>query len=358
MVKSDVFKGIDEVESILITNGGENSIDKAFFYFCGAEGGLFEGSSLVVDRDKVKMFVFSLEEESAKATGNEVYVASSQAEMRENIAKELGHKKKIGVNLSSITVNMFENIKKTLPKPQFKDISTNIQNARIVKDAGEITKIKEAARISSEVYESVLSEIREGMTENDVASLLVWKMMSNGASSTSFSSIVGFGPNSAIPHYFPGSVKLKKGDFILTDYGALYRRYCADITRTVVFGRASEEQREMYDLVYQAQIQSKALIKAGVNGRVVNQKAWDIIDATKYKGRLMHGIGHGIGLEVHDHAALGHEDLELKENMTITVEPGVYVPGFGGVRIEDDVIVKKDGFEQITGKTPKDLIEV
>ncbi len=358
MVKSDVFKGLNDVESILISNGGENSIDKAFFYFSGAESGIFESSNLVVTRDKVKMFVFALEAEAAKATGHEVYVASSQAEMKENIEKELGSKKKVGVNLSSVTANMFESIKETLPRVEFTDISTNIQQARMVKDSDELRKLKEAGRINHEAYEAVLPLLKEGMTENDVATLLVWKMMSNGASSPSFGSIVGFGANSAIPHYSPGSVKLKKGDFVLTDYGAQYKRYCGDTTRTVVFGRASEEQKEIYEVVYQAHIQSKNLIKAGANGKVVNQKAFDVIDATKYKGRLMHGIGHGVGLEVHDHPTLGHEDLELKENMVTTVEPGIYIPGYGGVRIEDDVIIKKDGFEQITGETPKDLIEV
>lgn len=358
MTTKDVFKGLDNIDAILISNGGENAIDKAFFYFCGAESGLFEGSSLVIDRDQVKMFVFSLEEESAKATGLQSKAASSQAEMRENVVKELQSRKRIGVNMSSLTVNMYDKIRESMPNADFVDVSTNILDARMVKSHDEIVKLKEAARISAEIYDSVLDQLKEGMTENDVATLLVWKMMSSGASSSAFPSIVGFGPNAAIPHYFPGSVKLKKGDFVLTDYGAQFKRYCADRTRTAVFGKASEEQKEMYNVVYEAQSKSMAMIKSGENGKLVNQKAWNVIDSTKYKGRLMHGIGHGIGLEVHDHAALGSEDVILKENMAITVEPGVYIPGYGGVRIEDDVIVKKDGFELITGKPPAELVEV
>ncbi len=358
MALKDIFKGHEGINKILISNGGENAIDKTFFYLSGVEAGLFEGSSIVATRDSLKMFVFPLEEEIAKQSGHEIVSATSLAQMKDNISRELASEKEVGVNLSSLTVNMFDKIKEENGKLKFRDVSESIQNARMQKSADEISRLKEAANISGEIYESVLNELKEGMKETEVAALLVWKMMSNGASGPAFGSIVGFGENSAIPHYSPGNRKLKKGDFVLTDYGAQYKRYCADTTRTVVFGKATEEQKEIYNTVHEAQSRAMEMIRAGVNGKAVNQKALDIIDATKYKGKMMHGLGHGIGLEVHDHNALSTKDMVLRENMVITDEPGIYIPGFGGVRIEDDVLVKKDGHERITHKPSDFLIEV
>ncbi len=358
MAVADIFADLKSLDKILITNGGENSLDKAFFYVSQVEGGLFEGSSIVMTRKKVKMFVYPLEAELAKATENEVVVAKSGNEMRELVVKELKNTEKIGVNLGSVTANMFASIKKAMPKKKFVDVSENISKARMIKSKKEISLLSEAAKISSEIYSSVTSKLKEGMTETEVAALLVYEMMSQGASGPSFDTIVGFGSNSALPHYSPGSKKLKKGDFVLTDYGALYKRYCADTTRTVVFGRATKQQKEMYDLVHEAQAASMNAIKPGVNGKLVNKKAYDIIDATKYKGKLMHGVGHGIGLEVHDHPAFGSADITIKENMAVTVEPGVYIPGFGGVRIEDDVVVTKNGYKRLTKKPSEELLEI
>ena len=160
-----------------------------------------------------------------------------------------------------------------------------------------------------------------------------------------------------MPHYMPGNAKLKKNDFVLMDYGALYNRYCSDTTRTVVFGRADEKQRDMYETVKLAQQESKDALKAGINGKDIDMIARKIIDE-KYPGRFIHSLGHGVGLDVHDHPALSPTlDFMLKANMVITDEPGVYIPGFGGVRIEDDLIIKKNGHEEITS-APRELMEL
>lgn len=352
-----IFKGTG-LDSILIINGGETAIDKSFFYFSGAEDGLFEGSALNVTPDGITMFVYELEKQSAAKTGHKIEVASSYAQMKELIGKQLNNKKKIGLNFSCLPVSIFNDLKASGSSAEFVDATETIGNARMIKSAEELKKLREAARISSEIYEGVISKLREGMTETQVATELVYGMMNAGASEPSFSSIVCFGENASIPHYSPGKRKLKHGDFVLTDYGALYNRYCADTTRTAVFGRASEEQKDMYHTVYEAQKKSLSLIRNGANGKDVNAKAYEVIDSTKYRGRLMHGIGHGIGLEVHDHHALGSGDFTLRTNMAITDEPGIYIPGFGGVRIEDDLIVKDDGYELITAKPPADLIEI
>ena len=183
-------------------------------------------------------------------------------------------------------------------------------------------------------------------------------MMKLGAEETSFSSIVAFGENASMPHYSPGERKLRKNEFVLMDFGARYKRYCSDITRTVVYGKATDEMKEMYDVVLRAQTESMKLIKENVNGKDVDLAARKVIDESKFKGRFIHSLGHGVGMDVHDHPALASTyDFPLKENMVVTNEPGVYIPKVGGVRIEDDVIVKKDTCEVIS-TAPKDLIEL
>lgn len=359
MAVHDIFRNLTGTDTILIMNGGENAIDKSFFYLSGAEGGLFEGSAIIASDGKVEIITSSLEEQSAKETPHEITIVETKKQMEELLAKKLSSKEKIGVNLESLTANMFSGIKKILPNVEFTDVSKVIADARMVKSADEVKKLREAAKIGSEVYHGVMGKLTEGMKETDLAADLVHGMMRNGAGGPSFMPIVGFGSNSSIPHYFPGERKLKRGDFVLTDYGALYKRYCSDITRTAVFGKATEQQKEMYEIVRRAQTESMNMIKAGQNGKLVDGKALEVIDSTKYKGRFMHGLGHGLGLEVHDHHALGRiDDFELKANMAVTVEPGIYIPDYGGVRIEDDVLVTQEGFERLTSDSPKEILEV
>ena len=353
-----IFDYARETDTILILNGGEGSIDKTFFYLTGAESGIFEGSALIVTPDKIKIITSNLEEESARSTGLDTLVFNSNEDRKKILQDELKNVNTIGLNYSSLTLDRYKELLRIIPDKEFVDVSNTIAEARRLKSPEELDKLREAARIGSRAVEKVIHELKEGMTESELSALLGYEMMKLGASEPSFSTIIAFGSNSSMPHYSPGSRKLKKGDFVLMDFGALYKRYCSDITRTVVFGRASAEQKEMYSVVKQAQTDSMNAIKANVNGRDIDGIARKIIDSSKYKGRFIHSLGHGLGMDVHDHPALSSGyDFPLKENMVVTVEPGVYVPGVGGVRIEDDVIVKKDGFEKIT-TAPSDLIEI
>lgn len=358
MVKSQIFSNLNGVDRILIRNGGEGSTDKAFTYLSGAVGGLFEHSSIIASKDSITLYVFALEEQTARATGHEVVVARSLQEMNDNLQRELKGEKKVGLNFESMTVNLYRETETLLPGTEFVDVSKNIGEARMIKSADEIARLQEATRISSEIYQGVISNLKEGMKETELAALMDYRMMQAGSSGPGFDTIVCFGENSSEPHHSPSDRKLRKGDFVLTDYGAKYRDYIADTTRTAVFGRATAEQKEIYSTVYAAQKESMHMIKDGVNGKNVNKKAYDAIDATRFKGRLMHGVGHGIGLDVHDHAAFGSSDFTLRENMAVTVEPGIYIPGYGGVRIEDDVLVTRDGFRILTSPPPADLMEV
>ncbi len=358
MKEKRIFDYIRDVDSMLIMNGGENQCDKTFFYLTGAKSGIFEGSALYVKPDEIKIITSELEEEAAKETGLDVITFKTASE-KSNILKKLFENDiNIGLNYSAVTLGMYKGILKIIPDKEFIDVSQSILESRILKENDELKNIREAAKIASDSFEDFTETVHEGMTESELAANVVYAMMKNGASGESFSTIVAFGKNSAMPHYSPGRAKLKKNDFVLIDYGALYNRYCSDITRTFVFGRANDEQKEIYETVKKAQHDSMIAIKAGVNGRDIDKIARDIIDSTKYKGRFIHSLGHGVGLDVHDHPALSPTYyFILKNSMVVTDEPGIYVTNFGGVRIEDDVVVKKDGYEQITN-APKDLIEL
>lgn len=353
-----IFEYARETDAILIVQGDENSVDKTFFYLTGVPGGLFEGSALLVKPDDLKIITSALEEETARQTGLEVIVANGRSDFENAVKEGLKNTNIVGLNYSALTLEQYKRLLRIIPDKEFIDVSSSIMESRKMKSPEELDRLREAAKIGSEAFEAILPRIHEGMKESELASELAYEMMKLGASEPSFSSIVAFGENASMPHYAPGDRKLRKNEFVLMDFGARYKRYCSDITRTVVFGKANDEQREMYDVVYRAQTESMNKIRENVNGKDVDLAARHIIDASKYKGRFIHSLGHGLGMDVHDHPALASTyDFPLKANMVVTVEPGVYVPKVGGVRIEDDVIVKKDGFELIT-TAPRELIEV
>ncbi len=196
------------------------------------------------------------------------------------------------------------------------------------------------------------------MTERALEAQIDHDIVEKGADSPSFESIVAFGESSAFPHYTPGERRLHIGDNILVDVGARFHLYCSDITRTYFFGRAKERQRRAYSKVLEAQTKAIGAIREGASGRDVHMVAARVIDKSEFKGRFTHGLGHSLGLEVHDGPGLGLKSTtKLARNMVMTVEPGVYLPGEGGVRIEDDVVVTKTSCRPLTSAS-KDLIEI
>jgi len=197
------------------------------------------------------------------------------------------------------------------------------------------------------------------MYEYELAAEIDYLMQRNGADKSAFDTISSFGKNSAEPHYTHGEVKLKKGDFVLCDFGACFRKYNSDITRTFIFGKASSMQKEMYKVVFESQRIGFEAIKANVKASVIHDAVYSFIQASKFKGHFIHSTGHSLGISVHDSNARfsSNSDILLEENMVFTVEPGVYIPGLGGVRIEDDVLIKSGGVELLT-KSSRDFIEI
>jgi Xaa-Pro aminopeptidase len=252
----------------------------------------------------------------------------------------------------------YQELKENLKVEELVPVANEITAMRRIKTPRELEYIKKAEAIGDRVFTEILDFIRPGMTELEVAAKLEYLLKVNGGQALSFPSIVASGVNSSMPHAVPSHKKIEKGDFLTMDFGCVYEGYCSDMTRTIVIGKASQKQREVYDTVLKAQLAALDFIKAGYKGKEIDKVARDIIYSAGYEGCFGHGLGHSVGLNVHENPRLSmlEEDI-IEAGMTETVEPGIYIKGFGGVRIEDLVVVTEDGCENFTA-SEKRLIEL
>lgn len=229
---------------------------------------------------------------------------------------------------------------------------------RAVKDEDELEKLACAEQIGDEAFSYILTQIKPGVTELEIAAKLEYYMKSHKAQEKSFDTIAASGLHSAMPHAVPSEKVLEKGDFLTLDFGCRYQGYCSDMTRTVVIGKASEKQKEIYNIVLEAQEAALSGLRAGMTGAEGDSLARKVIEKAGYGEYFGHGLGHSVGLEIHERPALSSkDDTILRPGMIETVEPGIYIPGFGGVRIEDMVVITEDGTKNLTG-SPKELIEL
>ncbi|WP_027093780.1 M24 family metallopeptidase [Cohnella thermotolerans] len=231
-----------------------------------------------------------------------------------------------------------------------------VEKIRMIKDESELAIMQEAADLADRTFSHILPFIKPGVSEADIALELEFFMRSHGATSTSFETIVASGERSALPHGVASDRIIGRDEFVKLDYGAYYKGYCSDITRTVVVGRPSAKHREIYDIVLEAQLHTLENLRPGLTGREGDALTRDVITRYGYGEYFGHGTGHGLGMEIHEAPRLSRtEDTILTPGMTVTVEPGIYLPGFGGVRIEDDVVMTDDGIKILT-RSPKELI--
>lgn len=222
-----------------------------------------------------------------------------------------------------------------------------VEELRLVKEEGEVEAIRKAAALADQAFGHVLEMVRPGVSEQDIALELEYYMRREGASAAAFPLIVASGPRAAFPHGVPSARRLQGGDLVVMDLGCVVDGYCSDLTRTVVVGRADEKQRRIFELVRRAQEAGLAALRAGRKGSEVDAAAREVIAAAGYGEHFGHGLGHGVGLEIHEgprlsRLAAGPEEPELRAGMVVTVEPGVYIPGWGGVRVEDLVLVGEE----------------
>ena len=243
-----------------------------------------------------------------------------------------------------VTVRSFERIRQDIPGVEFSPLNGAPEKVRRIKDEGELKLIEEACDISCRALDVVLSKIQPGMTEKQVQLLLDYTMLELGGDGLAFNTIVASGVNGSLPHAIPSDKKLEKGEMITMDFGAKKGGYCADMTRTVALGQPSAEMKKIYDTVLLAQETCEAMLAPGKICVDIDTEARRIIDGAGYAGRFGHGLGHSVGIDIHEEPRLSQLCSDILEpGTTITVEPGIYVPGLGGVRIENTCVITENG---------------
>ncbi|MDN3016540.1 aminopeptidase P family protein [Paenibacillus sp. BSR1-1] len=269
-------------------------------------------------------------------------------------AKNLGIKK-LGIEEDYLTYSSFKVYDKEV-EAELVPVSGVVEKLRLIKTDAEIKILKEAADIADAAFKHILDFIRPGKTELEVSNELEFFMRKAGATSSSFDTIVASGHRSALPHGVASDKVIEKGDMVTLDYGAYYKGYVSDITRTVAVGEPDAKLKEIYNIVLESQLRGMDGIKPGITGKEADALTRDYITEKGYGEYFGHSTGHGIGLEVHEGPGLSSKsDLVLEPGMVVTCEPGIYIPGLGGVRIEDDTLITKDHNEALTHST-KDLI--
>ncbi len=265
--------------------------------------------------------------------------------------------RKVGLNARTTTVKLLEVLREKIPGVEFVPVDGWVEELRMIKDEAEIDRIREAMALAERGLSWILGELKPGVTERDLALELEMWYRKNGADDVAFDPIVAFGEHSAMPHYrpHPGDRALKAGDVVLFDVGVRMKGYCSDLTRTFVYGSPSEAFRRVYGLVLRANENAIAHIKAGISGVEADGFAREVIAAGGFKEEFGHGLGHGVGIQVHEAPRLSYTSEDtLATGMVVTVEPGIYLPGKFGVRIEDLAVVREEELE-VLSSFPKDL---
>jgi len=315
-------------------------------------GFLGEDSWSAVSKRQVYLLTDSRYTEQAQKECPSCKIIDRAGPMADAVAKLLKRLKSVRSVAVEDSVSMadYEKLKKTV-KARFKTAAGIIENVRGIKDESEIAAIKSAADISTKALAQTLPYIKPGVTESELAGMLDFQIRKLGARN-SFETIVAFGPNASRPHHQPGKKKLKKKDAVLIDFGAKYKGYCSDITRCFVIGGMTSLYKKAYDVAGQAQAAAIKAIKPGVKLTQVDEAAREVID----KAGLPvygHGTGHGFGLQIHEDPFLKPDGKgKLEAGQVLTIEPGIYIPGKLGIRIEDDILVTKTGHKILTRNCP------
>ncbi|TCP59627.1 Xaa-Pro aminopeptidase [Tumebacillus sp. BK434] len=276
-----------------------------------------------------------------------------------SLQSELAAKKltQLGFEKDYVNYGLFETLNGKLEGVTLVAKEGITEEIRLFKDESELVIMRKAAKIADDAFSHILGFLRPGISEIEVALELEFFMRKLGAKSSSFDIIVASGARSSLPHGVASEKILEAGDFVKMDFGAYYQGYCSDLTRTVVLGEASDKQREIYDIVLKSQLHTLENIKVGMTGKEADALARDIIAEHGYGDNFGHSLGHGLGTVVHEMPSLSvRGETVLKPGMTVTIEPGIYIPNFGGVRIEDDIVMQENGIEILTSSTKDFLI--
>lgn len=318
--------------------------------------------SLVLFQEEEPFLVCpAMEKEDAKRSGwNHEIIGYNDIEnpwelVRKAIGSRIQNVSKVSLEKEHMNVERFEAVSSMFSKAVFASAEDKLRKLRMIKDEKEISLIREACKLADYAVEVGCAEIKEGKTELEVVAAIEYELKKKGITDMSFATMVLTGANGASPHGTPGQTKIQKGDFVLFDLGVIVDGYCSDITRTVAYGEMNDKQKEIYDTVLKAQLASIEASKPGVTCANIDLTARKIITDAGYGEYFPHRLGHGLGIGVHEYPSLTEtNDLQLEAGMVYTIEPGIYVPNIAGVRIEDDILVTKNGVEILT-KFPKEL---
>lgn len=320
-------------------------------YFTGFTG--TTGMALVIGEKKFFITDFryvSQGKEEVEKNGYELICENISTLKRVGeILAEFGVQK-LGIENQSVTLDQFRLFEGNFPKLEYVYLDDSFTKIREIKSGEEIEAIKKSIAIAEKALELTIPKIKIGVKESDIAAELEYQMKKLGASKPSFDLIVASNERSALPHGVAGDKKIEEG-FLTIDYGCFYKGYASDITRTFYVGdNPSSKHLEIYEIVKQANERAIKEVKAGISVHELDAIAREFIREKGYGEYFGHGLGHGIGLQIHEYPGVSYkaENKTLKEGMIITIEPGIYIPNFGGVRIEDDILVKKNSCEVLT----------
>lgn len=340
----------EDLDAIVIVNDGSPFLDSTFWYLTEQMSGTFESSIAVVRKDGgLDVIVSILEEESARSGKGDVHVYHNGTERNDFLKKSLKGAGKVGFNIHNASYSMVDYVKRTVEGINVEDATSAISSTVSVKDEKEIELTRKACKISSQVAKEIPEMLLEGMTEKEMAFKMDVRMRELGGTGNAFDTISAFGANSSRPHHSPTDYRLKKGDTALFDFGTKYDRYCSDMTRTVFLSKPPEILARAYEVVLEAQTVGIEQYRDGAEAKAADLAAREIIDKSEFKGKFIHSFGHGIGMEVHqDISVAPRSDQILKEGNIVSAEPGIYIPGIGGIRIEDTCLITKNGCERLT----------
>lgn len=347
------------LDSILVTNP-ENR--RYLSGFTGHDSGADSAGTLLISAHDIVLITDGryIEQAANECPGLRIVKREGEfASLAAKTLRELGARR-VGFEASHVTVALYEDLAKALAQPAGEQgapepvelVSTRrlVEPLRAIKDGDELAAIERAVAITDETFLHLCGYLRPGLTEREVAREIERYMVERGAEGLAFDSIVASGPNAALPHAIPSDRVLALGEPITIDMGARYAGYCSDMTRTVCLGEPGPQGQEIYDLVLKAQEACEAGLRPGMNGKQADALTRDVIAEAGHGDHYLHSTGHGLGLEIHEDPRLSKfaEDSVLEPGMLITIEPGVYLAGWGGVRIEDTAVVTDDGIRVLT----------
>jgi len=332
----------ENLDGYLISNGTD------IRYFTGFMG----GSRLLIPKEGADtLYVRMVNYEAAKEYAKDVELApvSSEEEEDRKITEQIKQLKLERLGFDSMDASVYLRLNEVLEGTELKTMSKLVWSLRKVKDEEELRFMKKAANMTSLGMKRAQEIIKPGLSERELASEIEYAMRREGSDGVAFDTIIASGARSAFPHGGCDDRKIAEGDMVVIDIGAKYRDYCADLTRTLFIGQPSPKQADLYNTVVSAQELALKQIKAAVRTSRVDAAARDFISGKGYGQYFVHGLGHGVGLEIHEPPTLSPRSEEILEvGNVVTVEPGIYIPGFGGVRMEDTVLVRKDRAQKLT----------